>query len=114
MSVVVHFDRKRTFDAMAKALYATKNEILEDCRFYAREDTGALIRSGHAEEVGGANPEVVISFSTPYAERVYFEGKPSTDKNAHASLKWCHVAAENNLEKWTKNWAARVMKMLGD
>lgn len=114
MSVVVHFDRKRTFDAMAKALYATKNEILEDCRFYAREDTGALIRSGHAEEVGGANPEVVISFNTPYAERVYFEGRPSTDKNSNASLKWCHVAAENNLEKWTKNWAARVLKMLGD
>lgn len=114
MKVIVNFDRKRVFDAMAFALYATKNEILEDCRKFARRDTGTMIDSARAEEIGGANPTVVISFNTPYAERVYFEGRPSTDKNPYASLKWCHVAAETYLDDWKEHWKKRVMKVLGD
>jgi hypothetical protein len=114
MSVVIKHPPKRDFvSAVELAMYATRQEVLEDCRFFCRRDTGRLIESGNAEMAGDNKAEIVITFNTPYAARVYFTGVPSHDKNPHASLKWCQQAEMNYGDKWKRHIEKRLSKALG-
>ena len=115
MSIVVKHPPKRDFvNAVELAMYATRQEVLEDCRFFCRRGvTGNLIDSGKAEMAGDNKNQIVVSFTTPYAVRVYFTGIPSHDRNPHASLKWCQQAEMTYGNKWQRHIEKRLNKALG-
>ena len=93
------------------AFFATQQEILADCKKYTRRYTGTLMDSGRAERKG--DNRIEITFSTPYAARVYFTGTPSTDRNPFASLLWCQVAAKKHGDEWMQHINERTIKALG-
>lgn len=75
------------------------NELLKDSNYYAREDTGELIRSSlRASRL----KEGLLIWDTPYAKKMYYVGTPSRDKNPNASLLWAQKAADMNREKYQR------------
>lgn len=80
-------------------------QVLADCNAYARDDTGALIRSSRgASDLGQGR----LAWSTPYARRVYYTGTPSRLHNPAASLRWCEKAKAARLTAWRAQ-AARIL-----
>lgn len=69
--------------------------IKDDCNVYVRMQSGELARSADIED-GGKQ----ITWSTPYAKKVYYTGTPRTDVNPSASLRWCEVATRKHKAKW--------------
>jgi len=75
------------------------NELLKDSNYYAREDTGELIRSSiRASKL----EEGELVWDTPYAKMMYYVGSPSKDTNPNASLLWAQKAADENKEKYQR------------
>lgn len=80
-------------------------QVLADCNRYARDDTGRLIASSQA----ASDPaQGKLAWSTPYARRVYYTGKPSRTYNPQASLRWCERSRGEHLQSW-RALAARLM-----
>lgn len=110
MSVRVIFNKAkvkaRIVAAAAEATTIIANEFLKDANFYARQDTGNLIRSA----VLNSMPEKgIVQWVTPYARRVYYFGSPSQLKNVNARLRWAEVAKAANIEKY-KRMGAKIIK----
>lgn len=85
--------------ALQKALFAAKEQILTDCNFYAREDTGMMKDTAEAHVVGDS---IEVSWKQPYSATVYYTGKPSRDKNPNARLMWAEYAADVHGAEWTE------------
>ena len=82
------------------------SEALKDANFYCREDSGELIRSAiRASQL----EKGLLIWNTPYAKRMYYNGFPSTDRNANASLMWAHKGFESNRKKYE-----RMLQKLAD
>ena len=82
-----------------KATEIISNELLKDSNYFAREDTGELIRSSiRASRL----EEGELIWDTPYAKRMYYVGNPSKDTNPNASLMWAQKAADKNKEKYQR------------
>lgn len=85
--------------ASEKGIAAVTNEALKDANYYAREDTGELIRSS----IRASRPaEGELIWDTPYAKKMYYVGHPSTDTNPNASLLWAHRGYAENHKKYER------------
>lgn len=88
---------QRIVSAFEKGLFAAREQVLTDCNRYVRLDQGQLRASGRTDTKG----EVMqVTYQTPYAKKVYYTGRPATDKNPNASLQWCQKAADNHGGEW--------------
>ena len=91
--------KARVEAAAQKCTAVFANELLKDANFYCREDSGELIRSS----IRASKPEEgLLIWDTPYAKRMYFTGRPVTDRNPNASLMWVHRAANENKDKYIR------------
>lgn len=91
---------KRLLDGATHAgLEAVGEQALADSNEFVREDQGTLRESGRFDV---KDDDVIISYNTPYAKRVYYTGKPSHDVNASASLQWIHKARKTYGKDWLK------------
>lgn len=82
-----------------KAIAAVATEALKDANYYARHDTGEMIRSS----ITASQPEKgMLVWDTPYANKVYLTGTPATDKNPNASLMWAHKGYSQNIGKYNE------------
>ena len=80
--------------------------VLRDCNAYARDDTGALIRSSAAaSDLRGGK----LIWRTGYARRVYYTGTPSRTRNPGACLRWCEKAKAARLPVW-QQLAAQTLR----
>ncbi|MDI9498227.1 MAG: minor capsid protein [Bacillota bacterium] len=101
--VTVTFNKKavaaRLKAAGEKATLIMANEFLKDANSYARHYSGELIDSS----IRASDPEKgLLVWDTPYARRVYYTGRPSTDKNKQARLMWAHHAYKLNRAKYMR------------
>ena len=88
-----------------QARFEVSQQILNDSNIFVREDTGELRRSS----VRGSDlPRGIIGWDEPYAKRVYFTGRPSTDRNPNASLQWVEVARS----RYWADWVELVLRKL--
>ncbi len=102
-TIEFHFDKaalmQRVYAASAKGIAAVANEALKDANYYAREDTGELIRSS----IRASRPEEgELVWDTPYARSMYYTGTPSQDTNPNASLLWAHRGYAENHAKYNR------------
>lgn len=102
-NVKVTFDKNAvTARIKVTADYATEiiaNEMLKDANYYAREDSGELIRSS----IKASEPEKgILRWNTPYAKKAYYVGNASTEQNPNATTMWAHKAAAENKQKYKK------------
>lgn len=89
--------------AVDLAMFAAKEQMLTDCNYYCKQDTGTLISKSRAEEY---NCEVALTWDTDYAIYAYYTGRPSKDKNPNASLQW----AEKAQDSFGKDWVEIISK----
>ena len=102
-TVEFHFDKAalmaRVEAAKVMGIAAVSNEALKDANYYAREDTGELIRSS----IRASRPEQgELVWDTPYAKSMYYTGTPSQDTNPNASLLWAHRGYSENHAKYNR------------
>ena len=86
------------------------SEILKDCNYYCKEDTGMLIMSSyiHSDLKHGK-----LVWNTPYAARQYYEIQTAIkDVNANATWRWCDVAKRLHKDEWARK-AQRIMELYG-
>lgn len=86
-----------------KALFAAREQIMNDCNEYVKVDQHILERSASTEMDGLT---LHVSWDTPYARRQYYTGQPSTDVNPNASILWAEKAAAT----YKKDWEAIIQK----
>jgi len=103
VTVELHFDKAalmaRIEAASKKGIAAVANEALKDANYYARMDTGELIRSSlRASRL----EEGELVWDTPYAKKMYYTGTPSRDANPNASLLWAHRGFAENRAKYNR------------
>ncbi len=103
VSVRVEFDDRKLMRKIDKAAEAAlpivMNEALKDANFYARMDTGEMIRSSiRASELEKGK----LIWDTPYAKKVYYAGNPAHDSNPNARTLWAHFAYTQNRDKYIK------------
>ena len=90
--------KSSTIDKAFKlALFALEEQARTDCNYFCREDQGELKRSIKSKV---KDTTLQLSWNTVYAHRVYTSGKPSTDKNPHASLEWAERAQKIFGREW--------------
>lgn len=94
-----HYPLEDLKKACEVALFGLREQAVTDCNFFARQYTGDLKASAHAET---KDDELVITYDVPYAARVYDKGTPSRDRNPNASLRWCEVAERTFGKSWIK------------
>ena len=86
------------------------SQILRDCNFYCKEDTGMLIMSSliHSDLARGR-----LVWNTPYAARQYY-AIPTAYKevNPGASWRWVEVAQKAHKKEWARQ-AENIMKYYG-
>lgn len=80
-------------------------QVGEDSNFYCRVLTGAT-RDSMANSSNYAEGDV--SWTTPYANDIYYHGNPSTRINPNASLQWFEVAKRQRLQS---TWVPLVRSM---
>lgn len=104
MSVKIDIDtdkiQVKIDNAWETGLEMLSSQVLKDCNFYCKEDTGMLILSSfiHSELKKGR-----LVWSTPYAARQYYEIRTAHhDVNANATWRWCEAAKNNHLADWQK------------
>lgn len=106
--------KKETVDkAFSTALFAAKEQILTDCNYFARKDTGTMILTSQTTGVQNINNDdtshvdgttLYLVWDTPYAHSVYYFGTPNTGigHNPNASLLWAEKAAKMYGDTWRK------------
>ena len=87
-------------NAMGKALFAAREQILTDCNYFVKVDQGILRDSAYTTMTGPMTLACV--WDTPYAKRQYYTGTPSTDVNVNASLEWAQKAADTYKDDWRR------------
>lgn len=81
------------------AIEAVSQQALQDCNFYCKQDTSALINSSliHSDTREG-----ILRWVTPYAEYQYELPNTRTVKNPNARPRWCNVAEGNHKAEWDR------------
>lgn len=85
-------------------------QILKDCNFYCKEDTGMLIASSliHSDLKNGK-----LVWQTPYAARQYYKIPTAyKDVNPNASWRWVEVAKNNFKHDWERQ-AQAIVRVYG-
>lgn len=76
------------------------SQILRDCNFYCKEDTGMLIMSSL---IHSRLKEGLLIWQTPYAARQYYEIPTAyKDVNSNATWQWCEVAKQAHAAEWAR------------
>lgn len=91
--------KARVDGAWKNTLAPLAEQILTDCNYYVRQQTGALRSSSLTASIPR---EGLLIWNTPYAKRVYYTGSPSKEVNPNASLMWCEKAVSTNRGDWQK------------
>lgn len=90
-----------------KNLYTLSEQILTDCNYYVRVDTGMMESTSLvASDLAGGT----LIWDTPYAKKVYYTGNPSNNVNPNASLMWCEKAHD----AFGKTWQALAQRLWGE
>jgi hypothetical protein len=112
-------NKKVVEDMFSKALFACQEQIITDCNYYARKNTGVMIATSRTRGVAPVMNEdtshvdglaLYVVWDTPYAKKVYYTGTPLTDKNPNASLLWAEKAAK----QWRGDWAKILTKGMAE
>lgn len=82
--------------------FAAEEQILTDCNYYCKEQSGDLKDSSQHNV-----KELTLKLSwggtkVPYAKRQWYTGTPSKTKNPNASLKWGEVAQKEHNKDWIR------------
>lgn len=85
--------------AWKKTLTPLAEQILTDCNYYVRQQTGALRSSSLSASIPR---EGLLIWNTPYAKRVYYTGSPRKNVNPNASLMWCEKASAHFGGDWNR------------
>ena len=93
--------------ASERAVEATAQQVLMDCNFYCKEDTGALIDSSL---IWSETNKGLLRWVTPYAEFQYDFPNTRHHKNPHATPQWCNTAQNNHLTEWGNVFADAVRR----
>ena len=114
MAVKINIDAHKICVKMDNAwksgLEMLSSEILKDCNFYCKEDTGMLILSSF---IHSQLKEGKLIWQTPYAARQYYEIPTAyKDVNHNASWRWCEVAKERHGAEWVRK-AQRIKELYG-
>ena len=92
-------------------LVALGEQALTDSNEFVRVYEGDLKKSGRVERDG---KDVMVTYNTPYAKRVYYTGRPSHAVNPNAVLQWIHHAQKVHGSDWlrimTKSFSERMGK----
>lgn len=104
MSVRINIDgdkiQAKIDNAWQSGLEMLSSQILKDCNFYCKMDTGALIMSSF---IHSRLKEGLLVWQTPYAARQYYEIPTAYhDENSNATWRWCEVAKSNHHAEWEK------------
>ena len=85
-------------NAWKSGLEMLSSQILKDCNFYCKEDTGMLIMSSY---IHSRLKDGLLVWQTPYAARQYYEiPTANTEYNSDATWRWCEVAKNNHKADW--------------
>ena len=90
---------ERVKKAFELALFALREQAMNDANQFVRVDQGILRDSAKAEI---EDTTLHLSWDTPYAKRVYYTGTPSKDVNPDASLMWAHKAKDTYGGDWER------------
>lgn len=103
-AVKVEFKRAqikaKTEKAWEKGLRPLSEQVLKDCNFYAKQDSGDMIGSS---QTASNLSKGLIKWNGPYAARQHWEiPTASHDKNPNAVWHWTLKAKEKCLKVWNK------------
>lgn len=68
------------------ALFALREQVRTDTNYFVKVGDSGKLRDSIDTEINGNT--LTVSWNTPYAKKQYYAGKPSTNKNPNASIKW--------------------------
>ena len=112
MSVRIKIDESHIIAKMDNAwntgIEMLSSQILRDCNYYCKEDTGMLIMSSliHSEFKKGR-----LVWQTPYAARQYYEIPTAYhDVNHNATWRWCEYARKSFGKDWDRQ-AQAIMRL---
>ena len=114
--VVLNYKALKGIDkACAVALAQTGHAVLGDIidRQVVPFDQGSLQNSGSVDDSNADKGSVDVSFSTPYARRLYYhpEYNFQTENNPNAKGRWMDDYTENGTKaKWVKNEFAKALR----
>jgi hypothetical protein len=97
----VNFDINRIINrsnqTAENAVFLVTEQVRKDSNYYARQQTGELIRSSSraSEPYKGR-----IVWQTLYARKVYYTGTPRADVNPNAKKRWFEEAKRLHLREW--------------
>lgn len=99
---VKFYNKDKTISRLKKAFYdealpVVSDQMMMDCNYYVRMQSGDLAASIQKERNGRR-----ITWNTAYARKVYYTGTPRTNVNPHASLRWCEKAIRSKKGEWVK------------
>lgn len=90
-----------------KTLLPLSSQILQDCNYYVKVDTSALMASSL---IHSRLSEGILVWQTPYARRQYWEIQTAhPDVNPNASWKWCEMARSS----YRGDWELLAQKLFG-
>lgn len=112
MSVKIQIDGNKIAakidNAWKSGLEMLSSEILKDCNYYCKEDTGMLIMSSF---IHSRLREGLLIWQTPYAARQYYEIRTAyKDVNHNATWRWCEEAKNRHKDEWARK--AQAIKRL--
>ena len=83
-----------------KILRPLSEQVLADCNYYCKQDTGNLIASS---EIRSRPEEGILVWKTPYARRQYWTIRTAShDQNPNATWRWCEAAKRKHKADWAK------------
>lgn len=101
MKVIVKPHSRETVEKIVgNGLAVAGEQIMNDCNFYAKRKDGDLIGSSSINIVN--RTQIAIHWSTPYAARQYYTGKPSHEHNPNATIRWAEKAKKQYGKDWQK------------
>lgn len=114
-------------NAQAAAIAAVSQQALQDCNYYCKQDTNALIFSStihtslqNSVDISGIPPDKltqamespgsdiengILRWVMPYAEHQYTFPSARQDKNPNASSEWCERAYTDYHDQWERIFA---------
>ena len=114
MAVRINIDdagiMSRIDNAWTRGVAMLCSQILRDCNYYCKEDTGMLIASSM---IHSDLPHGKLVWQTPYAARQYYEIETANhDTNPNATSHWCEVAKTKHYDEWARQ-AQRITELYG-
>ena len=85
--------------AAERATEATAQQALQDCNYYCKQDTSALINSSL---LWSETSRGLLRWVTPYAEHQYDYPGTRRVKNPNATPQWCKTAQDMHLTEWNR------------